>query len=91
MAARYVNDIQIAKAHRDFQLKKAAYDKEVLTKKAASELAYDLQVGFGRVCACVYLFACGCVCASVPVCVYVCVRTNLTPGFQKQQTFRLIL
>jgi len=46
MAARFINDVQIAKSHRDFQLKKAAYDKEVLTKKAASEMAYDLQVRF---------------------------------------------
>jgi flotillin len=43
MAARYINDIQIAKAKRDFELKKAAYDQEVFTKKAQSELAYDLQ------------------------------------------------
>lgn len=32
MAARYVNDTEIAKAQRDFELKKAAYDKEVNTK-----------------------------------------------------------
>ena len=44
MAARYANDIEIAKAQRDFELKKAAYDQEVHTKKAQSELAYDLQV-----------------------------------------------
>ena len=44
MAARYANDIEIAKAQRDFELKKAAYDKEVQGKKAESELAYDLQV-----------------------------------------------
>ncbi len=45
MAARYANDIEIAKAQRDFELKKAAYDQEVQTKKAASDLAYNLQVG----------------------------------------------
>ncbi len=45
MASRYANDIEIAKAKRDFELKKAAYDMEVNTKKAQSELAYDLQVG----------------------------------------------
>ena len=44
MAARYVNDIDIAKAQRDFALKSAAYDQEVQTKKAQSELAYALQV-----------------------------------------------
>lgn len=44
MAARYANDIEISKSQRDFELKKAAYDMEVNTKKAQSELAYDLQV-----------------------------------------------
>ena len=44
MAARYANDIEIAKSQRDFELKKAAYDQEVQTKKAASDLAYELQV-----------------------------------------------
>ncbi|XP_023933328.1 flotillin-1 isoform X6 [Lingula anatina] len=43
MAARYQNDIEIAKAQRDFELKKAAYDQEVQTKKAQSDLAYELQ------------------------------------------------
>lgn len=45
MSARYANDIQISKAQRDFELKKAAYDQEVQTNKAKSDLAYDLQVG----------------------------------------------
>lgn len=44
LAARYVNDIEIAKAQRDFELKKAAYDQEVHSKKAQSDLAYSLQV-----------------------------------------------
>jgi len=44
MAARYVNDIEISKAQRDFELKKAAFDQEVQTKKAQSEMAYSLQV-----------------------------------------------
>lgn len=43
MAARFTNDIEIAKAKRDFELKKAAYDQEVQTKKAESDLAYELQ------------------------------------------------
>ena len=43
MASRYQNDSEIAKAQRDFELKKAAYDQEVLTKKAQSDLAYELQ------------------------------------------------
>ena len=44
MAARYVNDIDIAKSQRDYELKKAAYDQEVRTKTAQSDLAYALQV-----------------------------------------------
>ena len=44
MAARFANDIEIAKSQRDFELKKAAYDQEVHTKKATSDMAYDLQV-----------------------------------------------
>ncbi|KAK7788426.1 hypothetical protein R5R35_013829 [Gryllus longicercus] len=43
MAARFLNDTEIAKAQRDFELKKAAYDVEVQTKKAEAELAFDLQ------------------------------------------------
>ncbi|XP_050395081.1 flotillin-1 isoform X2 [Patella vulgata] len=43
MAARYANDIEIAKAQRDFHLKKAAYDQEVHTMKASAEMAYELQ------------------------------------------------
>lgn len=33
MASRFLNDTEIAKAQRDFELKKAAYDVEVQTKK----------------------------------------------------------
>lgn len=43
MQARYLNDIEIAKAQRDFELKKAAYDMEVQTTKAQADLAYNLQ------------------------------------------------
>lgn len=43
LAARYSTDIDIAKSQRDFELKKAAYDMEIHTKKAQSDLAYDLQ------------------------------------------------
>ena len=46
MAARYVNDIDIAKSQRDYELKKAVYDQEVRTKTAQSDLAYALQVSF---------------------------------------------
>merc|ERR1712170_241997 len=42
MAARFANDIEIAKSQRDFELKKAMYDLEVQTKKATSDMAYHL-------------------------------------------------
>jgi flotillin len=48
MAARYVNDAEIAKAQRDFELKKAAYDMEVFTKKAESDLSFNLQAAKTR-------------------------------------------
>lgn len=32
MAAKYINDTEIAKAQRDFELKKATYDMEVQAK-----------------------------------------------------------
>lgn len=44
VSAQYVNEIEMAKAQRDYELKKAAYDVEVNTKKAESEMAYQLQV-----------------------------------------------
>jgi len=43
MQARYANDIEIAQSKRDYELKKAAYDMEVHTKKAEADLAYSLQ------------------------------------------------
>jgi len=43
MAARFANDVEIAHAQRDFELKKAVYDQEVHTKKATSDMAYQLQ------------------------------------------------
>ena len=43
MHFRLLNDAEIAKSKRDFELKKAAYDVEVQTKKAEAELAYELQ------------------------------------------------
>lgn len=42
-AAKYENDGEIAKSQRDFSLKKAQYDIEVNTRKADSQLAYELQ------------------------------------------------
>lgn len=44
VSAQYVNEIEMAKSQRDYELKKAAYDVEVNTKKAESEMAYQLQV-----------------------------------------------
>ncbi|XP_018569869.1 flotillin-1 isoform X1 [Anoplophora glabripennis] len=43
MASVFLNDTEIAKARRDFELKKAAYDVEVQTKNAEAEMAYELQ------------------------------------------------
>ncbi|EEB17629.1 Flotillin-1, putative [Pediculus humanus corporis] len=43
MAARFLNDTEIAKAQRDFELKKAVYDVEVQTKNAEAEMAFALQ------------------------------------------------
>ncbi|XP_014282104.1 flotillin-1 [Halyomorpha halys] len=48
MAAKFINDTEIAKAQRDFELKKAAYDVEVQTKKAEAEMAYELQAAKTR-------------------------------------------
>lgn len=46
VSAQYKNEIEMAKSQRDYELKKAAYDVEVNTKKAESEMAYQLQVQF---------------------------------------------
>lgn len=48
VSAQYKNEIDMAKAQRDYELKKAAYDIEVNTKKAESEMAYQLQVNKQR-------------------------------------------
>lgn len=42
MAARFLNDTEIAKAQRDFELKKAAYDVEVQTKVRKTFTAFHL-------------------------------------------------
>ena len=44
LEAQFANEIEIAKAKRDFELKKAAYDQEVNAKKAYADMAYALQV-----------------------------------------------
>lgn len=48
VSAQYKNEIEMAKSQRDYELKKAAYDVEVNTKKAESEMAYQLQVQSSR-------------------------------------------
>ncbi|KAF8563661.1 Flotillin-2, partial [Paragonimus westermani] len=48
VAGRLLNDIEIAKAKRDFELKNASYEKEVQARKAVSELAYELQAAKTR-------------------------------------------
>lgn len=41
MASRFLNDTDIAKAQRDFELKKAAYDVEVQTKVSKIFIAFS--------------------------------------------------
>ena len=48
MEAKLANDTEIARAKRDFDLKKATYDTEVNTAKAEAEKAYELQVGLRK-------------------------------------------
>ena len=45
LKAKLINDTEVARAKREFDLKKAEYDVEVNTAKAEAELAYALQVG----------------------------------------------
>ena len=42
--ATLFNETEIARAKREFDVKKAQYDVEVNTAKAEAELAYELQV-----------------------------------------------
>ena len=53
MEAKLANDTEIARAKRDFDLKKATYDTEVNTAKAEAEKAYELQVCLRK---CIVLF-----------------------------------
>ncbi|XP_013786874.1 flotillin-1-like [Limulus polyphemus] len=48
LASRYLNDTEIAKAQRDFELKKATYDLEINTTKAEADMAYSLQAAKTR-------------------------------------------
>lgn len=41
--AKLINETEICRAKRDFDIKKASYDVEVNTAKAEAEMAYDLQ------------------------------------------------
>ncbi|EEB12504.1 Flotillin-1, putative [Pediculus humanus corporis] len=43
MAAKFANDTEIAKSRRDYQLKKANFDIEVLKKKAEADMAFELE------------------------------------------------
>lgn len=54
VSAQYKNEIEMAKAQRDYELKKAAYDIEIYTKKAESEMAYQLQVHMSKVFISIY-------------------------------------
>lgn len=48
VSAQYLSEIEMAKAQRDYELKKAAYDIEVNTRRAQADLAYQLQVGAAK-------------------------------------------
>lgn len=48
MSAQYLSEIEMAKAQRDYELKKATYDIEVNTRRAQADLAYQLQVSHPR-------------------------------------------
>uniref|UniRef100_A0A915KTK8 Band 7 domain-containing protein n=1 Tax=Romanomermis culicivorax TaxID=13658 RepID=A0A915KTK8_ROMCU len=43
LAARYNNDVGIAKAKRDYELCQAEYDQQVQAQKAVADLSYSLQ------------------------------------------------
>lgn len=43
IAGSCLNEIEVAKAQRNFKLKNAAYEKEIQTRKAEAELAHQLQ------------------------------------------------
>ena len=44
MQAKYSNEIEIARAKRDYEMQKGTYDEEVNRNKAKADLAYQLQV-----------------------------------------------
>ena len=59
MAARLLNDAEIAKSKRDFELKKAAYDVEVQTKVSTLLPPVDPDQFFGRMGISKYLHCIG--------------------------------
>lgn len=46
--AEFANAVNVAQSERDYQVKKSGYDQEVNTKKAISELAYNLQAAITK-------------------------------------------
>ncbi|XP_028394899.1 flotillin-1-like [Dendronephthya gigantea] len=48
LEAKYENDTEIARQSRDFKVKDETYRREIKTKVATAELAYDLQVAITK-------------------------------------------
>ena len=44
LEAKYENDIEVERQKRDFTMKDESYNKEIKSKVATAELAYNLQV-----------------------------------------------
>ena len=72
LAARLLNDIEIAKAQRDFELKKAAYDQEVQAKVLHSFTWLDtylwLYIFIIYIYVCVYSFLLHCLHSRINSC-----------------------
>ena len=65
MEAKLANDTEIARAKRDFDLKKATYDVEVNTAKAEAEKAYELQVRQTEILVLIKIYPIGFIPASI--------------------------
>ena len=65
MEAKLANDTEIARAKRDFDLKKATYDVEVNTAKAEAEKAYELQVRLTEILVLINIYPIGFIPASI--------------------------
>ncbi|CAB4025622.1 Hypothetical predicted protein, partial [Paramuricea clavata] len=48
LEAKYENDIEVARQQRDFKIKDEGYNREIKTKVATAELAYELQVAITK-------------------------------------------